>query len=820
MLRFLAYTTSLLLFLTIVGAGAGLYAVWHFGQELPEYRQLVDYEPPVTTRVHAADGSLMVEYAQERRVFVPIAAIPVHVKEAFLSAEDKSFYSHPGIDVFGIGRAVLTNLQNLGRERRPVGASTITQQVAKNFLLTNEVSIARKAKEAILAFRIEQALSKDRILELYLNEIYLGQGSYGVAAAALSYFGKSLDELDLGEAAQLASLPKAPNNYHPVRRNAAATERRNWVLGRMVEDGFITDEDRDAARAEPVRFSPPPPTRLVEAGYFAEEVRRLIAQRYGDARLYQGGLSVRTTLEPGLQTTAHAALRDGLEAYDRRNGWRGAGQRLEVAGDWKAALAALPVSASLGAWRQALVLRLSGEGAEIGFADGSTGLLAMAEMTWARRQLADGGVGPRPAKPADVVAPGDVVVVDWKQPDKNGKGAGWSLRQLPEVNGALVAMDPHTGRVLAMVGGWSQADSEFNRATQALRQPGSAFKPFVYAAALDSGFTPSSLVLDAPFVLDQGPLGKWKPENYSQEFYGPSTLRLGIEKSRNLMTVRLAQNVGMEKVVDYARRFGIADSMQPYLPMSLGAGETTVLKLTTAYAMLVNGGRRIEPTLVDRVQDRTGRTIYRHDERPCPDCREVAWAGQTMPVVPDAREQVIDPVTAYQVVSMLQGVVQRGTGARIAALGRPLAGKTGTTNESRDAWFVGFSPDLAVGVWVGFDEPRSLGKRETGSSVAVPIWKDFMEAALKGEPQTPFRIPPGVRLVRVDAKTGEPVLQAGAGTILEAFREGQVPGMGLAVLDGSPQGGGEAAVVPAGGLAGGAAQGVGDTPRTGTGGLY
>ena len=779
-LKIFGGVVAALVLVAMLGAGGVTYGLWHYGRGLPEYHQLADYRPPVMTRVHAADGRLIAEYARERRLFVPIGAIPRQVIHAFLAAEDKNFYSHPGVDALGIVRAMYTNLRNLGSTRRPVGGSTITQQVAKNFLLGGEVSIERKIKEAILAFRIERAFSKDRILELYMNEIYLGIGSYGVAAAALNYFDKSLDELTIAEAAYLAALPKAPNNYHPLRQAARARERRNWVIGRMVEEAVITADQASAAIAEPLEVRQRADTEFVSADWFTEEVRRELAKRYGEERLYEGGLSVRTSMDPRLQAIGERVLRAGIMVYDKRHGYRGPLGRLDPAADWPTRLADLQrPPALLDDWRLAMVLGMDKRAAEIGFADDSRGAIAFDDVTWARRVGKDGNRGRKIKGLSQVFAVGDVVAVAKAE----GEGA-WSLRQMPRVQGALVAMDPHTGRVLALVGGWSFEDSQFNRATQATRQPGSAFKPFVYAAALDHGFTPSSLVLDAPFVIDQGPgLGKWKPANYTRKFYGPSTLRLGLEKSRNLMTVRLAQYVGMAAVADYAVRFGIVDHMPLQLSMALGAAETSLLRLTTAYAMLVNGGRRITPTIIDRVQDRRGLTVFRHDTRECPGCIAARWHGQPEPEVADDRAEVLEPVTAYQLVSMLHGVVQRGTGVRVRAVGKPVAGKTGTTNESRDTWFIGFSPDLAVGVFVGFDAPESLGKRETGSSVAAPIFRDFMAEALADQPAIPFRIPQGVRLVRIDRATGMLAGPGRHGVILEAFRPGTEPSGDRPVLD-------------------------------------
>lgn len=840
MVKYLVTLMGLLFLAAIAAAGGGVYMFWHYGRDLPDYRQLATYEPPVMTRVHAGDGRLLAEYATEKRVFVPIKAIPRRVIQAFLSAEDKNFYEHPGVDVLSVVRAAVVNVRNVGSNRRPVGASTITQQVAKNFLLTNEVSFERKIKEAILALRIERALSKDRILELYLNEIYLGFGSYGAATAALNYFNKSMDDLTVAEAAFLAALPKAPNNYNPIKHPAAAKARRDWVIGRMTEDGVLAPGEAAQARAEPLVVRKRDDTEYVTADYFAEEVRRELLARYGEKQLYKGGLSVRTTLDPKLQEMADKALRDGLEAYDRRHGWRGAIARLGIpqpAAPISSAPGPMtPVSVSpqrphlpaaspsqetlIGELARfdtppgiregrniAVVVGLAKDSAAIAVKGVGLGRIPMDEMTWARPALKEGHLGARPKTPADVLGIGDVIAV--APVEKNAKGEPYpphtyALRQIPSIQGGLIALDPHTGRVLAMSGGYAYGMSQFNRVTQAQRQPGSAFKPIVYLAALDSGFTPATLILDAPFVIDQGPgLPKWRPDNYTRQFYGPSTMRLGIEKSRNLMTVRLAQTVGMEKIADYAKRLGVVDNLPPKLAMALGSGETTLLKLTTAYAMFVNGGKRIKPTLIDRIQDRVGKTVFRHDMRGCPECQAQQWIRQPVPVVPDTRPAVTDPASAYQVVSMLQGVVERGTGRRIHELGKPLAGKTGTTNESLDTWFVGFSPDLAVGVFVGFDEPATLGKNETGSSVAAPIFKNFMEIALADKAAIPFRIPPGIRLVRVNAATGEPARPGEKGLILEAFKPGTVPTGERRVLEGQSDEGRP-----------------GFAPSSGTGGLY
>ncbi len=783
--RIALYLFATFLFFGIVGVTGVVVGLWHYGRDLPDFKQLATYEPPTATRIHAGDGRLIAEYATERRVFVPIEAMPKRLIQAFVAAEDQNFYAHPGVDFIALARAMVTNIANLGSKRRPVGASTITQQVAKNFLLTNEVSVERKIKEAILAFRIERAFTKDRILELYLNEIYLGYGSYGCAAAALNYFDKSLDELTISEVAFLAALPKAPNNYHPVRKRQAAVARRNWVIGRMYEEGFIDVETARDARREFLEVKSRSDVQLVEADYFVEQVRRELVERYGEEGVNEGGLSVRTTLDTRLQKLAESALRDGLSAYDRRYGWRGPVAEISVADNWLGRLNSATRPIGMRDWRLAVVLYVTEASAELGFTDGSRGTLPLSELYWARKFVAWGERGERVTRADEVLKVGDVVLVESVKINPHAKEDEgkeyppdtYGLRQLPEINGAVVAMDPHTGRVLAMVGGFDYAINEFNRAIQARRQPGSAFKPFVYIAALDNGYTPSTMILDAPFVIDQGPgLGKWKPANYTRKFYGPSPMRIGIEKSRNLMTVRLARAIGMPVVADYAKRFGIMDDMPLQLSMALGSGETTLIQMTTGYAMLVNGGKRIQPAVLDRVQNRHGKTVFKHDARPCVRCNTPGWNNDAPPEVPYNREQIVDNASAYQAVSMLEGVVRRGTGRRISTLPWPLAGKTGTTNDSQDAWFIGFSPDLVVGVFVGFDQPTPLGRRETGSSVAAPIFKAFMAEALKGKPAVPFRIPPNVRMVRVDPRSGKLAGAGDRGVILEAFKVGSGPG--------------------------------------------
>jgi penicillin-binding protein 1A len=847
--------------LAIAGAGFVGITIWYFGRDLPDYQQLANFQPPITTRVQAGDGRLLAEYATERRVFVPIQAIPKPVINAFISAEDKNFYSHHGIDPLSIFRAAITDIGRFRANRRPIGASTITQQVAKNMLLTNEVSVARKIKEILLATRIEAVLPKDRILELYLNEIYLGSGAYGVAAAAMTYFDKSLDELSLGEAAFLGGLPKAPNRYNPVRLPEAATARRDWVLDRMVEDGVVSREAADQAKAQPIELHHRQEAEEVKAPYFAEEVRRRLLARYGERALYEAGLSVRTSLDPRLQAEADKALREGLIGYAHAHeGWRGAVAHIDPEGDWAARLSKvhIPAVATDVGWRLAVVLRAAPGAAAIGFADADAGQIPFSQMRWARRRYANGSLGPFPRGAGDVVKPGDVIMVtpvaaapakgdvggeadlkaDKAKVVTAGREAGFTLCQVPEVSGALVVMDPHTGRVLAISGGFSFATSQFDRVTQAYRQTGSAIKPFVFLTALDHGFTPSTMVSDAPISLPQGAgLPMWSPTNYEADrFRGPTPLRIGLEQSIDTLTVRVATMIGMDPIADTIERLGILDHVPHEYSITLGSGETTPMRLTAAYAMLVNGGKRITPTVIDRVQDRDGKTIFRADNRPCDGCTDVDWNHQPVPVIPDTREQVADPGSAYQVVTMMEGVVQRGTGTAVKAVGRPIAGKTGTTNDYRDAWFEGFTPDLAAGVYVGYDQPDSLGKDQTGGHVAAPIFRDFMIAALANTPATDFRIPPGMRLYRVSAATGLPISGDGP-AIYEAYKPGTEPGkkpdLGLARADGedgtpaeataAADGGDEAAATPAAGArpddssAMLPARGV---PAGGTGGLY
>ena len=827
LLRFMGFLFAAGTIVFLVGVGVVAGGIWHYSKDLPDYSQLQDYEPAVMTRVHASDGSLMGEYSKERRLYLPIQAIPKSVINAFLAAEDKNFYEHGGLDFTGMVRALVLYAQNYGSNKRPQGASTITQQVAKNFLLTNEVSFNRKIKEALLAMRIERTYTKDKILELYLNEIYLGLSAYGIAAASLVYFDKSVNELTVAEASYLAALPKAPSSLHPVRNRDRAIERRNYVIDRLAENGWVKPADAVAARKEPLTVTIRSTGAHIFAGeYFAEEVRRDIFERYGEKKLYEGGLSVRTTLDPKIQIMARKAMAGGLVNFDEAQGWRGAQNKIELTGDWGVKLAEVKALSDISPWRMAVVLEVSDQSARIGFQPGrelggavsktrETGLISLDGVKWAKA-AAGPTRGRTPTNISQVVQPGDVIYADPLLAKDGSKVEGqYRLRQVPEVSGAMVAMDPWTGRVLAMVGGFSFDQSQFNRATQAYRQPGSSFKPFVYATALDNGYTPSTVVIDAPIEIDQGAgQGVWRPENYSTgKYYGPSTLRTGLELSRNTMTVRLAQDVGMPLITEYAKRFGVYDDLPNYLSYALGAGETTVMRMVTAYSMFANGGKRIKPTLIDRIQDRYGHTIFKHDARECRGCdANDSWKGQPEPTLVDRREQVLDPMTAYQITSMMEGVVQRGTATVVREVGKPVAGKTGTTNDEKDVWFVGFAPDLAVGVYLGYDKPRNLGRGQSGGHTAAPIVKDFLKMALADKPAVPFRVPAGIKLIRIDARSGMRVGPGEGGkTILEAFKPGTAPPDNYSVIGVADAEGRSLSVSPDADRA---------IIRSGTGGLY
>ena len=788
MFRLLGYLFGIGTVAALVVIGAVAWYVSDIAKTLPDVEVLASYEPAVTTRVYAGDGELMSEYAKERRLYLPIQAIPERVKQAFISAEDKNFYDHPGIDATGIARAMVAYAKNYGKGVRAQGASTITQQVAKNFLLSNDRTIDRKVKEAILAFRIESAYPKDEILELYLNEIFFGLNAYGIAGASLSYFDKPVSELKLHEAAYLAGLIKGPNNYHPFRNTDAAIGRRNYVIDRMVANSYVTVEEGRDAKAMPldVRIRERG-TQLFASEYFAEEVRRQLIATYGEEALYEGGLSVRTTIDPEMQRLAREALHKGLIQYDQAQGFRGPVATIGVDGDWGVPLAEVDGLDDIEEWRLAVVLSVDENAASIGLQpeqsfggrvseDRTFGTLPAENMKWAYRYERNGERGTANS-PASVLKVGDVVYVE----ETEEGSAVYRLRQPPSVQGGMVVMEPQTGRVLAMVGGFSFSESEFNRATQAMRQPGSAFKPFVYAAALDNGYTPASVINDAPIrIVQNGEI--WEPKNYAGGAAGPSTLRSGIEKSRNLMTVRLARDMGMGLVSQYAERFGLYEDLLPVLPMSLGSGETTVMRMVGAYAVMANGGKQITPSLIDRIQNRYGQTIFKHGGRACPDCRSTAWTGQPEPEIIDTRQQVLDPMTAYQITSMMQGVASRGTAAFLRELGRPVAGKTGTTNDEKDAWFVGYTPDLVAGIYIGFDTPRPMGKGQTGGGLAAPIFQDFMAKALEDRPVVDFPVPSGMTVMAIDRRTGMASASGAEGSILEAFKPGTGPATAFAVI--------------------------------------
>lgn len=768
----------------IVGLAAIGYIVWDASQDLPDHKTLAAYEPNVMSRMHAANGELLAEYAEERRLYIPYESIPRRTVHAFISAEDKNFFTHPGIDALAFARAMFTNLKNLGSGKRMIGASTITQQVAKNFLLTNEYTYTRKVKEALLTMRIEAAYSKGKIIELYMNEVNLGLRSFGVAAASLNYFGKTLDKISIAQNAYLAALLKAPNNYHPFRNTERAIDRRNYVIGRMFENGYITRDEMIEGQGEPLNVTPRPfGAHIFAAEYFAEDARRKVIALYGDKKLLRGGLSIRTTLNPGMQAQARDALVRGMVGYNRKfGGWRGAVATIPVSDEWGVELTKIKRPNDIKPWRLAVVLEVNKNSARIGLRPNvdragdvdpirETSTIPFSEVKWARPALKKGGVGRAPKNIATVLTAGDVIYVE-----PAASGENYRLMQIPIISGGIVVMDPHTGRVHALVGGFSYELSQFNRASQAKRQPGSSFKPFVYAVALESGYTPSSLVLDAPYEKLIAGTGKiYRPQNYSKQFYGPSTLRLGIERSRNVMTVRLADDLGMPIISKYAEDFGVYKKLKPYISMALGSGETTVLNMVTGYSVLANGGKKVIPTLIDRIQDRYGRTIYRHDQRQCTTCIAEEWSGQEEPKLIDNSLQVISATTAYQITSFMEGVVQRGTAPIVKKLGKPVAGKTGTTNDYKDAWFVGYTPDLVVGVYLGFDKPKNMGRSQTGGHLAAPVFLDFMKMALKDTPAIPFRVPNGLNFYRINGKTGIAAMPGDSNIILEAFKIGAEP---------------------------------------------
>ena len=769
---------------------------WMYGRDLPSYESLAQYTPPTISRVYSGEGRIIDEFAEERRLFTPIEDIPDLVKEAFISAEDKNFYSHKGYDVTSIAAAARDAIVSRGQNMR--GASTITQQVMKNFLLGGERTGERKVKEIILASRIEETLDKEKILELYLNEIFLGQNSYGVAAAAQTYFNKPLADLAPHEAAMLAAMPQAPSKYHPVTAKARVTERRNYVLREMWQNGYLDEATYLREKEMPllsVQNGDFPDFResLQPRDYFTDEIGRQLSTTFGKEELFTGGLTIRATADPDLQKEAARALRAGLEKYDRSQGvWRGtrkviATDRLGSEADWRAALSEAEVPRDIEGWHPAVVLSMEGDAARIGIEgidDDSDGhFIPAKDVTWARKRQADGRLGPKANEASDLVSVGDIVLVRAVTSDDDGSFLRWSLRQVPEVAGGFMAMDVNTGRVLAIQGGFSFQESEFNRATQAQRQPGSSFKPFVYAAALDSGFSPATIVVDAPIEVNT-PEGLWKPKNASNKFYGPAPLRTGIEQSRNLMTVRIAQEIGMDTVAVYAERFGVYQPMKPFLANSLGAQETTLFKMVAAYAMFANGGERVEPTLVDRVQDRFGKTIYRHDQRKCPDCQLASLSMGVAPRIVSDRDRVMDAITAYQLTSMMQGVIQRGTGRGIT-LPVPVAGKSGTTNDAKDVWFIGYTSNVVAGCYIGYDQPRSLGS-ESGGGLCGPVFQEFMTKAVAKYGGTEFAVPPGGYFQKIDRFTGAILYEDATGdnVVAEFFRDGQGPEVGMAVVDG------------------------------------
>ncbi len=730
--------------------------LWYFSADLPDYKILANYKPPISSRVHSSEGQLIAEYAIQKRLFIPYDSIPKKVIYSFLSAEDKNFFSHPGIDAKSITRATIKNLKNIFSNKRLEGASTITQQVAKNFLLTNEVSIKRKIKEAILAFRIERAYSKERIMELYLNQIYLGEGTYGVAAASLEYFDKAVGKLNYNESALLAALPRAPSKYNPYKSKEKARIRRNIVLKNLYENSYIDKKEYESLIKAKIKLKKRKIKLIEEANFYSEEVRRIISDKYGYDDLYKGGLSIRTPLNSKYQIEALRALREGLEEYDRRHGWRGPIINLKEK-EWVKKIKDLKIDKSLN-WKIAKIVEVNKLSVKIETEDNEIGNIDFKNASWTRKKSFE-----------DFLNLNDIVYV------KKLKNKNWQLKQLPNINGAIVVMDPYTGRVLAMVGGFSFKLSEFNRATQAKRQPGSAFKPFVYAAALENGFTPSTLVLDAPFVMDQGEgLKTWKPENYGKKFYGPSTLRIGIEKSRNLMTVRVAQQVGFDQITKYTNSFGIYKDVPELLSVSLGSAETTLIKLTNAYCTFVNGGKKISPIFIDRIQDRRGKTIFNSDKRKCIGCEEISYLKDEIPTIEDNREQIISPETAYQITSMMEGVIKRGTGRKLRNLNLNLAGKTGTTNKNMDAWFLGFTSKLVIGTYVGFDEPKSLGKYETGAKAALPVFKKFVKNVVKKKDARPFKVPKEINFVMLDLETGLPPNNDTKNIIYESFKTGDI----------------------------------------------
>ena len=730
--------------------------LWAYSNSIPDYKFLKNYKPPVSSKVYSGDGELVADFSKEKRIFVPYNSIPKNVINSFLSAEDKNFFSHPGVDAKGVLRALINNISNIISSKRLEGASTITQQVAKNFLLTNEVSINRKVKEAILAFRIERALSKQRILELYLNQIYLGSGAYGVAAASLEYFDKSIKDLNYAEAALLAALPKAPSKYNPYRNNELAKFRRDLVLKNLFENKHISLEAYNKFKFEKIKLNKIKKVFLEDAQYYIEDVRKNVIGTLTYDKVYKQGFNINTPIDLELQRIATKALRDGLVAYDKRKGWRGPLFNKNYSENWNNDLKKYNLENSID-WKLAIVKKLNKFSAEIQTEDKHEGKIEFQDISWTKKEF------------DELLNVGDIVYVK-KIDDKI-----YSLKQLPKINGGIVVMDPYTGRVLALSGGFSFKKSEFNRATQALRQPGSAFKPFVYALALENNYTPTSLILDAPIVLDQGEdLKMWKPENYGKKFYGPSTLRTGLEKSRNLMTVRIAQNLGIKKIVNFSKHLNIYDNPEELLSISLGSAETTLLKLTSAYSAFVNGGKLVNPILIDRIQDSEGKTIYNNSKRKCVNCDQISYLGEDYPIIENNYKKAFSPQTAYQMTSILEGVVQRGTAKKLRNLKLNIAGKTGTTNKNTDTWFIGFTSNLLIGVFVGSDSPIPLGRYETGSKTALPIFKEFVKKAVKKFEARPFKAVDGTVMMVVDPITGQKAKFSSKNTIIEVYKKENV----------------------------------------------
>ena len=727
--------------------------LWVYSNKLPDYKFLKMYKPAVSSKLYSGGGELVSDFSSEKRIFVPYDSIPKIVINSFLSAEDKNFFYHPGVDAKGIVRATIKNVSNIIYSKRLEGASTITQQVAKNFLLTNEVSINRKIKEAILAFRIERALSKERILELYLNQIYLGEGSYGIASASLEYFDKPISKLNYAEASLLAALPKAPSKYNPFKNADLAKHRRNLVIKNLLENSYINEEKYSELINSEIKLRKRKKKYLEDARYYVEDVRKYLVEKYGFNKIYKQGFTIKTPINLELQSIATQSLREGLEEYDKRKGWRGPILNKKITDKWNKNLKKYKLEKTIG-WDLAIVKKINKFSVEIETEKKNQGIIKYNDASWTKKEL------------DKIFKIGDVVYV------KNIKDNLYSLKQIPKANGGIVILNPYTGRVLAMSGGFSFKLSEFNRATQAFRQPGSAFKPFVYALALENKFTPSTLVLDAPVVLDQGEdLKMWKPENYGKKFYGPSTIRTGLEKSRNLMTVRIAQEIGIDKIANFAKSLKIYDNPEELLSISLGSAETTLLKLTSAYSSFVNGGKLVEPIFLDRIQDSEGNTIFNSEKRFCKKCKEISYLGKDVPKIEDNFIQIFSEETAYQITSMLEGAIQRGTGRKLKDLNLDLAGKTGTTNENTDAWFVGFTSNLVIGVYVGHDEPKTLGKYETGAKTALPIFKSFIKKSVKRSEARPFKVAKNIKFLVIDQKTGRKADFGSKTTIIEAFKK-------------------------------------------------